>query len=269
MNQLFRVPFEAWPAEPAPREAGVAFAVSAWSAWAPGRETRAAWRAWAGAPADPDNDGHTRAAVPMMIRRRATPLGQKVLAAALDCGPVVANARYVFASRHGEFSRMPAILGALARDELPSPAEFSMAVHHALTGLLSIGTGNTRGHTALAAGLDSFGFGMMEAAACLAERPDEPVLLLHGDEPLTGEYAVFGGGDVGLPLVIALALESVAGDNEGIFFRAESRSRAGAMLDEAAPHAFAPLDFLRFLISGTPRAASEGVAMTWTWCRGD
>src|SRR5262245_61491344 len=101
-------------------------AVQAWSAWAPGRETRAAWLAWAGA-ADNDAEGAAPPAqtIPMMLRRRATPFGQKVVGAAAACGEALRDARYVLASRHGEFSRMVGILRALDAGELPSPAEFS------------------------------------------------------------------------------------------------------------------------------------------------
>ena len=153
-------------------------AVRAWSAWAPERETRAAWRAWAGATdmAVDETDGGS-IPVPMMLRRRSTALGQKMIASALACGEAARTGRYVLASRHGEFSRTLGILKSLAAHELPSPAEFSMSVHNGLAGLLSIHLGNTRGHTALAAGLDTFGFGLMEAATRVVEEPSEPVLL--------------------------------------------------------------------------------------------
>jgi len=40
----------------------------------------------------------------------------------------------------------------LVAGEGVSPAEFTLSVHHALVGLLSIAQSNRRGHTALAAG---------------------------------------------------------------------------------------------------------------------
>lgn len=237
-------------------------AVQAWSAWAPGRETRADWCAWAGA-ADSSAEVPIMPAlpIPMMLRRRATPFGQKVIGSAAACGDALRHARYVLASRHGEFGRMIGILRALDAGELPSPAEFSMVVHHALTGLLSIGSGNTRGHTALAAGLDSFGFGLMEAVSCLAERPHEPVLLLYGDEALSGEYAVFGDDDVGLPVVIALALRPPQAGDDAIMFEASSRAELGV------PNCCAAAAFLRFLITAAPTAAVAGCRMDWRWSR--
>lgn len=237
-------------------------AVRAWSAWAPERETPAAWRAWAGATdmAVGETDGGS-IAVPMMLRRRCTALGQKMLASALACGEAASTGRYVLASRHGEFSRTLGILKSLAAHELPSPAEFSMSVHNGLAGLLSIHLGNTGGHTALAAGLDTFGFGFMEAAARVVEQPSEPVLLLYGDEALPGEFDIFGKDDIDLPLVVALALQAPAAGDDGISFQAVP-SGVGAQ-----PSTAAAIDFLRFLLSGAQLAVSEGDRMTWTWRR--
>src|SRR5690606_13543896 len=91
----------------------------------------------------------------------------------------------------GELARTINILKAAAADEPLSPTDFSLSVHHSLIGLLSIHTTNRRGHTAISAGVDSFGFGLMEAGATVAENPDEPVLLLFSDEALPSEYATF------------------------------------------------------------------------------
>src|SRR5215470_1832715 len=238
------------------------FAVEAWSAWAPGRETRADWCVWAGAA------GHAADAldapavpIPMLLRRRATPFGQRVMGCAAACGDALRRARYVLASRHGEFSRIIGILKALDAGELPSPAEFSMVVHHALTGLLSIGTGNTRGHTALAAGLDSFGFGLMEAVSCLAERPHEPVLVLYGDQAMPGEYSAFADDDLGLPVVVALALRAPQAGDDVIVFEASPRAELGT------PSCCAAATCLRFLITAAPTGAAGGCRMDWRWSR--
>src|SRR5215510_2063689 len=238
------------------------FAVEAWSAWAPGRETHADWRAWAGVAAN-DGEAPTTPAVPipMLLRRRATPFGRRLVGSAAACGDALRRARYVLASRHGEFGRIIGILQALDAGELPSPAEFSMVVHHALTGLLSIGVGNTRGHTALAAGLDSFGFGLIEAVSCLVERPQEPVLLLYGDEALAGQYAAFADDDVGLPVVLALALRAPQTGDDVIVFEASPRAQLGV------PNACAAVAFLRFLITAAQSAAVEGCRMDWRWSR--
>jgi beta-ketoacyl synthase-like protein len=238
------------------------FAVEAWSAWAPGRETHADWRVWAGTT-DSAGEAPTTPSIPipMLLRRRATPFGRRIVGSAAACGDALRRARYVLASRHGEFARIIGILQALDAGELPSPAEFSMVVHHALIGLLSIGVGNTRGHTALAAGLDSFGFGLIEAVTCLIERPQEPVLLLYGDEALAGEYAPFADDDVGLPVVVALALRAPQTGDDVIVFEASPRAQLGV------PNGCAAVAFLRFLITAAQSAAAEGCRMDWRWSR--
>ncbi|AWK86256.1 beta-ketoacyl synthase chain length factor [Azospirillum thermophilum] len=137
-----------------------------------------------------------------------------------------------------------------------------MSVHHGLVGLLSIHTGNRAGHTALAAGPDSFGFGLMEALAGLAERPGEPVLLVYGDEPLPDAYASFRTGDeAGLPLVVVLAL-GAATEGE----RALTMS-AGPSGDGSSAPGMAAFEFLRFFLAGADSAAAAGERMRWEWRR--
>ncbi|MDW7552346.1 hypothetical protein D9623_04705 [Azospirillum brasilense] len=236
-------------------------AIRGWCAWAPDRSTRAAWRDWAGAPAMPDDAPPP--ALPMMLRRRTSPIGQKLIAAALACGDAAHTARYVLASGHGELARTVGIIDSLRQGELPSPAEFSLSVHHGLAGLLSIHTGNRRGHTALAAGPDSFGFGLLEAAASVVETPSEPVLLLYADAPMPDEYAPFHtAADEALPLAVALALGPADGEGEGLALRC-------APATGEPPAESTALDFLRFLLSGAPQAASHGARIDWVWRRAD
>jgi hypothetical protein len=75
-------------------------AVRAWYAWAPGMDTQRAWLQWAGAgyAASAVPDVMHTPALPMMLRRRATNLGQKILTAALALGETARTGRYIFAS---------------------------------------------------------------------------------------------------------------------------------------------------------------------------
>lgn len=230
--------------------------VSDWFAWAPGRETRRDWRAWAGVTVpEPDIP---MPALPMMLRRRATPIGQKALSAALACKGV-REARYVLASRHGEFDRTVTLLTSLAESEPSSPAEFSMSVHHGLAGLLSIHTGNRAGHTAIAATRDSFGYGLIEAAACLRETPEKPVLFLYFDAPLPDSYAAFrSAAEANLPLVVALTLTTGGGAPFELTCRAAGDDSESSCLAEA---------FLKFLLAGNETAEAVGECMSWRWHR--
>jgi hypothetical protein len=245
---------------------GLGFAVRGWAAWAPGRETASAWRAWVDAAGATEVAQPAAAGIgvtlPMMLRRRATPLGQKVIESALALESAVRDGRYVFASRHGEMSRTIRILSDMAAGDPPSPAEFSMCVHHGLAGLLSIHAGNRKGHTALAAGADSFGYGLLEAAACLAENPDEPVLLIYGDEPLPEPYDPFRDQhETALPVTLALALGPPDQGGDTIMVSAAARERQNQAADCVVS------SFLRFLLSGRHSAAGLGGRMQWNWSR--
>jgi hypothetical protein len=232
-------------------------AVRDWFAWTPGRETKADWLSWAGQDVEVVA-AEPMPALPMMLRRRVTPIGQKVLGAALACQGVH-EARYVLASRHGEFDRTVTILTSLAESEPPSPAEFSMSVHHGLAGLLSIHTGNRQGHTAVAASLDTFGYGLLEAAACLHEAPEQPVLYIYFDGPLPESYAPFRlVAEADLPLVIAMTLTTDGDDRISVGCAAADGKRAAESL---------PQSFLKFLLTDALAATSMGEEMTWWWRR--
>jgi hypothetical protein len=238
------------------------FSILNWSAWMPGRETRAAWCSWAGA----DHDGEPTMpapGLPMMLRRRLSPFGQRLVGAISDCAIGLPPARYVLSTRHGELARALTVLDAIEADGMPSPTDFSMAIHHALLGLLSIHTGNRHGHTALSAGRDSFANGLLEAASCIAERPDEPVILVHGDDKLPSDYAAFREpDDAALPMVVALAL-GAPGATPGRDVALEL-APAGA---EAEPAACMAADFLRFFLSNEPHARASGRRTQWIWRR--
>ena len=242
---------------------GNGVAVRAWYAWAPGMDTQRAWLEWAGSGCATTGpcDIVRPPALPMMLRRRATPLGQKILMAALALGETAQTSRYILASRHGEFSRQLGILDALASAELPSPADFTMSVHHALAGLLSIHTGNTQGHTAIAAGADTFGMALLEAVACLQEAPGAPVLLIYGDELLPPPYDVFAEADTAEPLVAAFALASPSPRETRIVTEITNDSAAGGGTGCMAR------DFLRFLLSEAVEARSTSERITWSWRR--
>lgn len=237
------------------------FSVQSWFAWTPEKRLAEDWFRWSESENLSSNQGPavTEAVLPLSLRRRATGLGRKALAGALGCGDTVRNARYVFASRHGEFSRAIEVLRTIAIQELVSPAEFSMSVHHGLAGLLSIHSGNTNSHTAVAAGADSFIFGLLEAVATLDEEPSQPVLFIYADEKLPGEYAGLCGPEEGLPLVIVLTLVAEKPD--------DTISLKFMPCCDVRKNGAPALDFMRFFLSGATGAVSQGSHHTWNWSR--
>ena len=100
----------------------VAIAVKDWHAWSPAFATKSQWRQWA-CPGDSDPaDCHelasdaAPAALPMALRRRATPLGQRILSSAIAAGGHAKEPRYILACRHGEFSRFLGIVTAIVKE---------------------------------------------------------------------------------------------------------------------------------------------------------
>ncbi|AUG53590.1 beta-ketoacyl synthase chain length factor [Thalassospira marina] len=101
----------------------------------------------------------------------------------------IRNCRVIFSSRHGNIERTLKLLGQIAREEIPSPADFSMSVHNALVGVASINWGITQSHSAISAGNDSFIATLTEALAQLADDPQSPVAIVYIDLPLPDVYA--------------------------------------------------------------------------------
>jgi Beta-ketoacyl synthase, N-terminal domain len=201
--------------------------------------------------------GAARLPIPILLRRRVGPIGQAALRAAWAL-PRVEHARFVFASRHGEFDRTLTMLEQVATEDGPSPADFSLGVHNALAGLLSVATRNHGGHTALAAGLDSFGFGLMEAAVCLFERPEEPVILVYYDAALPQGYPDTVPACAEAPLALALMLVQPCQAPRRVAMAATPI--AGAVPGEAAAEVF-----LRFLRTSASQASATGERMRWDW----
>jgi hypothetical protein len=196
---------------------------------------------------------------PTLLRRRVSSLGREALSAVWSLAES-ATSRVVVSSRHGEFRRTLSILENLADRTEVSAADFTLSVHHALAGLLSIARGNRRGHTAVAAGLESFYFGLMEALACLRDMPAETVVLLHYDEPLPSPFSIFEepGAE---PEVLALVL---AADGPGVPLSLSFRPATA----NGVPPASHVRAFLRLL--ETPEQVelvSECARLEWHWRR--
>ena len=234
------------------------FCIRGWAAWAPGRETESSWRHWAGTQSIATAiDGLSRPPAPAILRRRVSHLGQEALRAAWGLTDI-RDSRVVLASRHGEFGRTLSILDSLVMDGGVSPADFTLSVHHALIGLLSIATNNHQGHTAIAGGSSSFGLGFVEALACLVERPTQPVVLVYYDEGLPAPFDCFNETP-DQPLAMALTL---ATDESGEIFGLTTVPGS-----PDTPQSAQALDFLRFMLTDTPKLSSCGEHLEWQWRR--
>lgn len=239
--------------------AALRFRVADWMAAAPDRRGRRAWLEWAGAAAGPE-DG-VAPVMPAALRRRLRYGGLLAAEAVFGLEPFQGEPRLVFCSRHGEFQRNLNLLRQLVAGEPLSPTDFSLSVHNAIAGLISIATANRAGHTAIAAGRESFQAGLLEAAVLMATAPDRPVLLVHYDEPLPTPYEPFRD-PAETPLAVALLL-AAPGLGPSISMWPESESEAAPIEPQVEVPALA---FLRFLLGGAAELFLAGRRQSWR-CR--
>lgn len=135
------------------------------------------WAARAEFP-DPKAKGAPCGHLPMMQARRlktgsrmAADAGFELLAHDPDF--------IVYSSRHGELERNFSILSALSGDDDVSPTDFSMSVHNASAGVLTVTSGRKIPLSSISAGTDSFVQALFESVAALNDH--ERVLLVDFD----------------------------------------------------------------------------------------
>lgn len=168
-------------------------------------------RAFVLGQADPVAQKPVGHALDRVNRRRAGQLGRALADAASEAiamaGVDPANVPTVIGSAIGEAETMIGLLDQMWRYQQPmSPAEFSVSVHNAASGLISIANKNRGMTTSLAADDDTPAAALMEAIG-LVVASDTPVLLACGDEPvpavLTGQvpqWAMLASAIVVAPL---------------------------------------------------------------------
>lgn len=237
------------------------FTLKSWSAWSPGLDNHADWSSWAHISqrkiSDVENPGVKD--LPMMLRRRLSPLGRMAMRVAHDV-KLDETPHLVFSSRYGETQQTLKLLQSLALNEPVSPVGFSTSVHNALAGLLSISSKNTKPHTAVSAGKASFCAALLEAICLLHDTPRDPVLLVHYDNPLPEFYAPFGDETVE-PLALALLLEKGSSNAESSFSMNIAKSKVCNNTEDAA------LNFIRYIIGPDKNWSWSNDATEWNFSR--
>lgn len=137
----------------------------------------ARWVQW------PGNGAPELGFIEPLLRRRLSPLARGALHVANACAQGCPSARFVFASRHGELQRTVELLRNLAQDEELSPTLFSLSVLNAAAGIFSIARRDQAPATAIAAGAESFGYGLLEAHLRTRQDPTQPLVYVYADAP--------------------------------------------------------------------------------------
>lgn len=131
---------------------------------------------------DLDNSSPNVDFIDANARRKLSKFAKMGLKVAHDCALEVAQARFVFASQHGDLKRATDMLFNLAQNEELSPTTFSMSVLNACAGMYSIAKQDKSPSIAISAGESSFGYGLLEAALQHANHPETPVIYVYVDE---------------------------------------------------------------------------------------
>lgn len=118
-----------------------------------------------------------------LLRRRLSPLARAALHVANVCAYDCPSANFVFASRHGELKRTVELLRNLSQDEEMSPTLFSLSVLNSAAGIFSIARKDHAPATAIAAGIESFGYGLFEAHLRAKYDLERPVVYVYADAP--------------------------------------------------------------------------------------
>lgn len=211
----------------------------------------AAWAAWGFAAGGGDPD---IGFIPPLLRRRLSPLARAALAVAHACCGDVQGLPMVYASRHGELARTVEMLDGMAGGEAPSPTTFSLSVLNAAAGVFSIARGDMAPATALAAGAETFGFGLLEAWLRFSADPARPLLYVYADAPAPPPLPACAGDPSG---VVALALRLQAGAPQTLY----TEFRATASNAAQSPQAAACLAAL----GGAGCGAWQDERRIWTW----
>lgn len=206
--------------------------------WMPGYADLAAWRE---GRRDPEADKPSGVALGRVNKRRAGILGRAlsdVCAAALAAsGADPETVPTVVGSSIGEAATMIGLLDQMWRAQEPmSPAAFTVSVHNAASGLISIGNKNQGFATSMAADHDTPAGALYEGVG-LALTTGAPVLVACGDEGPPASL-VKHGPPWGV-LAVAVVLTAEAGPGPWIELRDPAIApMAGeghrAVLDEAA-----------------------------------
>lgn len=125
--------------------------------------------------------------IPPLLRRRLNPMGRACVSEMLRHLREGDNPAVVYCSRHGDIERTLSVLKEQASGEPLSPMNFSLAVHNAIAGVISIHQLISANISSIAAGEEPLVPVLLEAAGLLSD--DCPaVLCVFCDVPLPEIY---------------------------------------------------------------------------------
>ena len=196
--------------------------------------------------------------LPMLQRRRLSPLARAACAVAWNCRNVAGNLPTVFFSNHGESQYYFEMLQGMAAGESVSPSRFSLCVHNAVAGLYSLQSENVLPYIALAGGTEGLFAAFIEASGMLLDMPQ--VMLIGYEQPLPPVYQTYLSGP---SKTWALAMVLARQDEAGYSLRLLREPAIGAT--PTAPQA----DLLQSIIGGQRSGTVALERSVWHWSLAD
>lgn len=245
-------------AKPGGRETQLSLTLKHWCLWQ--SEESAILGGWPGGEILPCNAGQADVGfLPMMQRRRLSPMGRAACAVAWRCRSVGGDMPSVFCSIHGESQYYFEMLEGMAVGEEVSPSRFSLCVHNAIAGLSSFHSESFSPYVALAGGTEGIYAAFLEAAGLLLDYPK--VLVVCYGQPLPAAYqAYLASPKTTWALGVVLARQ----DEPGLKLRLSRTSASGpALQEEAEP------SLVRAIQEGRRDSFGQPGRSNWQWSLDD
>lgn len=234
-------------------ESELCFSLKHWCLWQSAQVSTQ--NCWPGGEVLPSNNGSADVGfLPMMQRRRLSPLARAACAVAWNCRQTVGDIPTIFFSRHGESQYYFEMLQAMAANEPVSPARFSLCVHNAIAGLFSFQSQSFLPYVSLAGGTEDLFAAFIEAAGQLLDVPQ--VMLVCYDQPLPPLYQNYVSSS---PVTWALAMVLSRSDISGCRLRFKREAFHGSCLPEQSA------DLVQAMIDGRHQGHTALERSVWYW----
>lgn len=203
------VRFQASVSPSTQQKTGFSFTLNYWCLWQ--NKAHPTHDNWPGGEVLPFNGNAADVSfLPMMQRRRLSPLARAACAVAWQCQQKYGDMPTVFYSSHGESQYYFEILENLVAQQGVSPSRFSLCVHNAIAGLSSLHSASFLPYVALAGGTEGLFAAFLEAAGMLLDVPR--VLLVCYEQPLPIAYQAYvSSSDTTWAMAMVLARAGEAG----------------------------------------------------------
>lgn len=193
--------------------------------------------------------------IPMMQRRRLSPLAKTACAVAWNCWQTEGQMPVVYYSAHGESQYYFELLSDMAAGEPPSPSRFSLSVHNAIAGIFGLHSASRLPYVALAGGGEGIFGGFLEAAGLLLEVPK--VMLVAYEQPLPTVYNPYLSTSNDSWAVAMILTNPANGLPELSVTRHQSVPASNSKFSDA--------DIIRAIESGCDVAEFDSGSVIWRW----